>query len=320
VASTRVRITPNLFGIAFGLAGLAGAWQVAYTRRWVPAWPVAVLYGSATLAWVVLCAAWVIQFRPGRLSLSEELRHPVFGPFVSLVPIVGMLLAEALAAVSRPPGVVLVVVFAVATLLVGGWMTAGWVLAPLTVDTWHPGYFLPTVAGGLLASAGLAGVGQHTAAEAAFGIGVICWLTLGSIMLARLFLRPPLPEALVPTLAIEVAPPVVAGNAYLALNGGHLDALACVFAGYALLMVVVQVRLVSTYRVLSFGPGFWAFTFSYAAVATFALHWIALSRVAGSAVLADVVLGMITLFVGAIAVRTVIGLVRRDFLPRLPAP
>ena len=47
-----------------------------------------------------------------------------------------------------------------------------------------------------------------------FDVGMICWVVLGSIILNRLFFRPALPLALIPTLAIEVAPPVVAGNTY----------------------------------------------------------------------------------------------------------
>ena len=46
------------------------------------------------------------------------------------------------------------------------------------------------------------------------------WLVVGSIILGRLFFGPRLPEALVPTLAIEVAPGAVASLAWFALNGG----------------------------------------------------------------------------------------------------
>ena len=43
-----------------------------------------------------------------------------------------------------------------------------------------------------------------------FGYGMICWLILGSLIMGRLLFRPMLPAALVPTLAIEVAPAAVA--------------------------------------------------------------------------------------------------------------
>jgi hypothetical protein len=60
---------------------------------------------------------------------------------------------------------------------------------------------LPTVAGGLIASAGAADVGQRRLAEVMLGLGMICWLVLGSIILARLLFRPLPPGPLLPTLA-----------------------------------------------------------------------------------------------------------------------
>jgi len=43
--------------------------------------------------------------------------------------------------------------------------------------------------------------------------------------------------------------------------------IAFVLGGYAVLMVLAQLRLSLVYSRLSFSPGFWAFTFSYSAVA-----------------------------------------------------
>jgi tellurite resistance protein len=81
-------------------------------------------------------------------------------------------------------------------------------------------------------------------AEASFGIGVICWLLLGSAILNRLFTRPALPAALVPAMAIETAPPAVAGLAWFALDGRTVNVVACVLGGYAVLMALAQLRLI----------------------------------------------------------------------------
>jgi tellurite resistance protein len=90
------------------------------------------------------------------------------------------------------------------------------------------------------------------------------------------------PPPLIPTLAIEVVPPAVGGIAYFEMTDGRTDAFACALGGYTILMVLVQLRFVLLYRRLSFIPGFWAFTFSYAAVATFAIKWMHLRRTPGS--------------------------------------
>jgi tellurite resistance protein len=50
------------------------------------------------------------------------------------------------------------------------------------------------------------------------------------VLLARPIIRPPLPATLSPTLAIQVAPSALAGNAYLALTGGRFDAVTWALA------------------------------------------------------------------------------------------
>lgn len=317
---TTSRITPNLFGIASGFAGLAGVWTVAHHQGLAPGWPADLLFGLATAAWVVLAVAWGRQFRPGRACLADELRDPVFGPFVALLPIVGMLLGVALSAHQATAGRLVFDVFAVATLLLAGWLAVGWVARGWKLEALHSGYLVPTVAGGLIAAAGFARTGQHGPAQAMLAVGLGCWLVIGSLVLVRLIRRPPLPAALVPTLAIEITPPVLAGNAYLAITGGRIDALACGLAGYAVLMAMMQLRLARRYLRLPFSPGCWAYVFSYAATAAFALHWIDMARLPGAPLLAALVLAAITGFVAAVATATLVALRRGTFLPVTATP
>ncbi len=67
---------------------------------------------------------------------------------------------------------------------------------------------------------------------------------------------------------------------------------------------------------LRFGPGFWAFTFSWAATASYALKWIALRRPAGAIGYAVVILTAITAFIGSSAARTAVLAARGQLLPR----
>ncbi len=94
---TRKRLTPNLFGIPFGLCGLAGVWHTADSLGLASAWAPDLLYLLAALVWAPLSAAYAAQFVRGGRSLRAELADPVFAPFVSLQPIIGMLLGLALA-------------------------------------------------------------------------------------------------------------------------------------------------------------------------------------------------------------------------------
>src|SRR6266700_2571637 len=203
---------------------------------------------------------------------------------------------------------VVFLLFFVATVLLGGWYTGQWIVAALDTDKFGPAYFLPTVAGGILGADGAASFGLIGLGWMSFGIGMITWLMLGAIILNRLYFRPGLAAALIPMLAIVIVPPVIEGNAYFVLTGGRIDLLAYVLAGYAVLMALVQLRLVPLYFKLTFSPGFWSFTFSYAATAAYALRWIHLGKFAGAVILGYVVLSAITLFIGGIALRSLVAL------------
>ena len=309
------RVPPNLFGIAFGLAGLGEAWNAASQTLGVSRAVPDAIFILAAVAWLVLVAGYAAQ---GPRQLLADLRHPVLAPFVSLAVIIPMILASVLATVAFAAGRALVIFFLAVTIAAGGWLTGQWIAGDLCQDSAHPGYFLPTVAGGLIGAAAAAQVHLHAIAEASFGVGIVCWLLLGSTILNRLFFRPALPAALVPTLAIELAPAAVAGAAYFALTGGATNVMARALGGYAVLMALVQLRLLPVYARLRFTPGFWAFTFSYAAAGTDALLWISRERPPGATLYSALVVLLITAFIAAIAARTVMAAARGQLLPKSP--
>jgi tellurite resistance protein len=309
------RVPPNLFAIALGIAGLALAWDAAVPLLGTPqAVPDALNVLGAAL-WLVLVGAYLAQ---GPRIILADLRDPVLSPFVSASALTAMLLSAALAKEAFAAGRVLVIVCLAVTIGIGSWLTGQWMTGDIEPDSVHPGYFLPTAAGGLIGANAAAQVHLHALAEASFGIGVICWVLLGSTILNRLFTRPALPSALVPTMAIELGIPAVAGSAYFAVAGRTVSFMACALGGYAVLMALVQVRLIPVYRRLSFTPGFWSFTFAYAAAAADALAWLAIKKPPAAAGYAITVITLITAFVSWIAFRTVVLAVRGQLFPAWP--
>jgi tellurite resistance protein len=202
----------------------------------------------------------------------------------------------------------------------GGWLSGQWIIDEMPLDRWHPGYFLPTVAGPLLAAAGCAQRGLDGLARLMFGYGAICWLMLGTIILARLFTCPALPGPLVPTLAIELAPPVVAGNAWFMINGDRADTVAYVLSGYAVLMVMVQIRLVQLFARVPIMSGGWAYSFSYVAAVSVGIRWLAVEHVEACQAITSCLLGVFSLGIAALALRTMVGVRQGTFPPRPPLP
>ena len=306
------RVPPNLFAIALGIAGLTQAWQAAVPVLRTPqAIPDALSILDAAV-WLVLVGAYLAQ---GPRIIMADLRNPVLSPFVSAAALTAVILSAALAKDAAPAaGRVLVVVFLAVTVALGGWLTGQWLTGGIDPDSVHPGYFLPTAAGGLIGASAAAQVHLHALAEASFGIGAICWLLFASTILNRLFTRPALPNALVPTMAIELGIPAVAGPAYFAVAGRTVTFMACALGGYTVLMALVQVRLIPIYRRLSFTPGFWSFSFSYAAAVSDALVWLAITKPPAATGYAIAVIALLTAFVSWIAYRTVLLAVRGQLL------
>src|SRR5260370_958529 len=81
-----LRVTANLFGIGFGLAGLAGSWQAAAQTTSAPDW-VAGALAVVAAAWLAVGAAWVAQLARGLRSLRGALHDRVLRPSLSLLPL-----------------------------------------------------------------------------------------------------------------------------------------------------------------------------------------------------------------------------------------
>ncbi|WP_162246838.1 hypothetical protein [Phycicoccus sp. Root101] len=302
----------NVLGLPFGLVGLSLCWS------WLAPPP---LDPVTAFTWVVTVAAWLIVSVAyllgvgGARRIRSEIDDEVLGPFTALLFIPLMPVGARLASHAPVPGRALVLASTVGAVAIGGWLNAGWVLGETDISKWHPGYLLPTVAAGLVSAGSLSAVGYPSAAMVMFGLGLVCWLFQGAVIFVRLVGHPPLPIPLRPTLAILVAPPAVAGNAWMNMNGNRLDSLALGFCGFMLLMVVTQARLVPPFLQVPFGPGWWSFSFSYIAAITFTARALIASHVGQPQWVAAAALTAVSSAVAALLVATVIAIARGTYFP-----
>jgi tellurite resistance protein len=310
------RVPPNLFGISFGLAGLADAWLYASDAFGAPPAAGDAIALAATAIWAALAIAYLGQ---GLRQILADTRDPALGPFLAVPVLVALVLGELLAPHAPTAARVIVIVFLAAGLLLGGWLVGQWMTGGLEEQTFSAAFFLPLLGFGFIGSEAASTVGLPSMAQLCFGLGAAGWVFMSSVVLNRLFFRPRLPPALIPTYAIELAPPAIGGSAYFLLHPGPPDALALGLAGYAAVMIVAQVRLLPLYLGLTFSPGFWSFTFPWAAMVTLALRWLSLEHPAGARLYGWTLLAAVTGLVGAIAARTVLAVLRGRAHPRLAA-
>ena len=300
------RIPLNTFAIGFGLAGLAEAWDVGGVALNLPPVVAQLLWAVAAIAWLWLLVAHLVRGARSSASLVGQLRHPAQGPIAALVPITGMLLAGELFTLLPPAGIALLLLSDVVAGLFAAWLIGTWLQGGLQLEAVHGGYLLPTVAGGLVGADVAAKAGLSSLGWALFGVGVFFWIIMTLLVVLRLAFRPSLPDPLVPTMAILVAPPAVGGLAWFALAGIHADPVATMIAGLGVLFVLIQFALLPKYRRLRFSLGFWSFTFPTAAVVTDAILWAGMAGDPWSRIVPVVLLVALTALVGAIGVRSVL--------------
>jgi tellurite resistance protein len=263
----------------------------------------------AGCVWVVLVALVLVHWICRPRAAGPELTDPELGPFWSLPPIVGMLLATGLS--SREPAIAEAAFFGffAATVVAGGLTVGRWLARGFDKRQVHPGYFLPTVAGFQIAAQGAAEFGLTAFGWICLTIAIASWALLTPVVLARLR-SVPLPAVLAPTRAIELAPPALAGAAYFDLKGATPDpvAYACLIA--VALIAAGQLRAIPSYARLRFGSGFWTFTFPCASVAALAARWLKLEHPAGGSVYALLAAAAVSLLVATIAGRSLLAIRR----------
>lgn len=308
--TTTGRAPLTSLGIPFGLSGLAGTWTMAGATLGTPAGIGDALWLLAAVVWIAAIGNYLARSRNHGGRVLRDLDDPVQGPFASLAPTTGMLIGTHFAASFPLAGRLLVAACIGLALVLGARFVAGLTAGARDIDAVHSGYLLPTVAAFLIAGQSAGSLGWPVVAVGGIGVGLLFWLLLGPVILARMAFRPPLPAALLPTFAIFSAPPAVAGNAWFAANVGRLDPAQHLLLGTFVLLIAVQLAMIVIYWRLSFTLGFWAFTFTAASSGTYALHWLDLAEAPARQAWGYLVLVVATVLIGSIAVRSVNVLVR----------
>ncbi|WP_118182679.1 dicarboxylate transporter/tellurite-resistance protein TehA [Paraburkholderia phosphatilytica] len=269
---SREPMPAGFFGIAVGTLALAGAWRVGVKLWALPADLAALATSVALVVWLAVMAGYAHKWLTNRESALAEWRHPVQSLFLPLGPVSTLLAAQALLAWSRPLAVLLFVLGTVSQLALGVAMQGRFWQGGRKTGLVTPAIYLPTVAPSFVAGTTAAALGWTQLGELFFGVGVLSWFAIESVILHRTAHHDALPEALRPALGIQLAPPVVGGVTWLAISHGAPDVFAYALFGYGLYQALLLLRLLPWIRKQPFAPSYWAFSFGVAALPTMAMR------------------------------------------------
>jgi len=281
-------------------------WQHAASAWALPeSWAGAVRIGSV-LVWLLVWLAYAWVWRRESSALAAQFRHPVQSAFFSLLPVSALLAAISLLPVWPAAARTFVVVGLAGQLATGLWLVGRFWKGGRPMETITASAYLPAVASNLVAALAAASFGWRTVAELLFGAGIFSWLAMESLVMARAATHAELTADLRPGQGIQVAPPVVAGVAYLAIHPQASDLLSHMLFGYGLYQTMVALRLVHWSTRAGAVTGYWSYSFGVMALGSMSLQfmqcaphdqfWIVVAAIAfGFANLVLVVLLLLTL-------------------------
>jgi tellurite resistance protein len=253
--------------MSLGLFGLVGAWRRAAAHGWTLAQGVGdLMLWPVTAIWTLSLLLYAFKCKRHPQAVLRESRHPVQGSLQALAPL-SMLLATV--QLHRPGQGVWLVLAVLALGLLGfiAWrVLSALATGRMPANAVTPALYLPLVGTGLVGGMAMASLDHAGLAAVLFGSGIAGWALLEARVLNRLF-DGPLPEALRPTIGVELAPPVVAtlsaAIVWPALPG---DGLA-IGLGAAIIPFAAVAARYAWWSAAPFSLGFWSFSFPLSSLA-----------------------------------------------------
>jgi len=294
----------SFFSMIMGMSGITIAWQKAGHVLDVSnniATPLALI---TSLLFVGLALIYSLKLARYRLAVVEELQHPVklnFFPAISisliLLSVVFLSINQQIAHILWLMGVVLHLAFTLYVMSV--WMHHD----RFEVHHINPAWFIPVVGNVLVPITGTA-LGYSEVSWFFFSIGIIFWIVLFTIIFYRVLFHQPLPEKLMPTFFILIAPPAVGFLSYAALIGG-IDSFARVLYYIALFLTLLLLTQLARFAKLQFFLSWWAYSFPLAAITISSMKMFELTQKTGFIYLSWVLLILLSLVVGYLIFKTI---------------
>ncbi len=255
----------SFFAITMGLSGLTLALlRLEHTtglQHYVSLGALALAALSGVVIAVLYLGKWLRY--PG--AVNEEWHHPVRLSFFPAASISLLLLGTAAFPLSREVSLILWAVGAVLHLGATLAVVSAWIgHRPFEPPHLNPAWFIPAV-GNIVVPVVGAPLGYAEISWFFFAVGIVFWVILLTLVFNRLIFHSPLPERLLPTMVILIAPPAVGYIAYVRLTGG-LDPFARVLFYAAVFFALLLLTQLPKLSRIAFALSWWAYSFPIAAL------------------------------------------------------
>jgi tellurite resistance protein len=299
------------FAMVMGLTGLTLAWekasQVFSSSILIP--KTLLIISACSFLSIVLIYLLKIVRHPQ--AVTAEFNHPIKMSFFPAFSIGLILLSVATLQISASLSEYIWMLGASIHLIFTLYVLGQWLHHPkFQVNHSTPAWFIPVVGNILVPISGV----EHGYIEVSwffFSIGLVYWVLLKTLIFNRMFFHDPLPEKLLPTLFILIAPPAVGFISYIKLNG-ELDNFGRILFYAAMFLVMLLLSQLPKFTRIKFFMSWWAYSFPLAASSVAAMLMYQLTP---SAFLYGLSMGLLALSTTVIAIlfaRTMLAIYRNE--------
>ena len=301
----------GFFAVVMGLAGLTlatlrlehatGTGQIASK----------VFLAVTIAAFIAIAITYLMKMMRYPAAVRGDWNHPVRISFVPAITIGLVLIGTAALPVWPAFGAPVWMVGSALHIAVTLAVVSAWI-SHRTFEAVHlnPAWFIPAVGNILVPIAGMR-LGYTEVSWFFFSVGLLFWIVLVTLVFNRLIFHAPLPERLMPTLMILVAPPAVGFVAWPSLQGG-LDPFGRILYYGGVLFALIFATQIGKVSRLPFMVTWWAYSFPLAALTISTFVYAELAGLAQARTGAFGLYGLLALAIAVLLARTAAGLARGE--------
>lgn len=301
----------SFFATVMGLSGLTLAWEKAQ-HVYALVLPVSLPLITITVTvFVLLLIMYGIKLIKYRAEVGKELNHPVKLNFFPTISISLILLSIIFLSQSKTVSQYLWITGISIHLLFTFYVVNSWIHhAHYEIHHLNPAWFIPAVGNVLVPIAGVP-LGYVDVSWFFFSIGMVFWMVLLTIIFNRVLFHNPIPDRLLPTLFILIAPPAVGFIAYMKLVG-ELDAFGRILYFTGLFFTLLLFTQLNRFIKLKFFLSWWAYSFPIAAITLASLMMYEISSNKIYSYIGTFLLIALTFLVGLLIIRTLIAIRKQE--------
>ncbi len=271
----------NIFALIMGLGGFGIA---THKLENIMGWTNTLSKGAIAFAsglFVFLLAIYILKMIRYPAAVKAEWGHPIKLSFFPAISISMLILSICFLGINKQMSLWLWSSGAALQLITALSVIRYWIKeAHFKEQHLNPAWFIPAVGNVLVPVAGMA----HGFAEISwffFSFGLLFWIILQAIIFNRLIFHTPLPERLLPTLFILIAPPAVGFLSYTTLTSATtIDPFAHFLYYAGVLFFLLLITKFNLLAKLNFGLPWWAYSFPMAALTLATLRFYELTGLA----------------------------------------